>query len=235
MFLDVLGFTVFILLVGRLGGAQAEATTMAFSISTFAFMPIYGLGMAAGILVGQRLGENRDDLAARATWTTLWIALVYMSVISLLYVLTPELFLYGFFAAGDSPVSDQTEVRAMAATLLRFVAAYNLLDAMLMIFVSAIKGAGDTRFVMRVSLVMAAFLATASWLCVERYNVGVFGCWALITAWVWILGVVFLVRFMQGRWRDMRVIETRAEGTEPDEQLSDATPCPNESFLGGDG
>ena len=63
MLLDVVGFTVFIMLIGRLGGLQAEATSMAFSISTLAFMPIWGFGLATGILVGQRafpLHPNKD-------------------------------------------------------------------------------------------------------------------------------------------------------------------------------
>ena len=80
MLLDVIGFTVFVMLIGRLGDVQYEATSMAFSISTLGFMPIWGLGMAASILVGQRLGENRDDLAARSTWTTLYVAWAYMGI-----------------------------------------------------------------------------------------------------------------------------------------------------------
>ena len=207
-FVDVTGFTIFVLLVGRLGSAEAEATTMAFSISTLAFMPIWGFAQAITILVGQRLGEDRDDLASRATWTTLWIALGYMSLISLLYVLTPELFLFGFFTRTELTTYEQN-VRALAISLLRFVAAYNLLDATLMIFVSAIKGAGDTRFVLAVSAVMASALAGLSWLGVEVWNFGIHGCWMIITGWVWILGVTFLWRFLQGKWRTMRVIESR--------------------------
>ncbi|MEX0938420.1 MAG: MATE family efflux transporter [Pirellulales bacterium] len=209
LLLDVLGFTVFILLVGRLGRVEAEATSMAFSISTLAFMPIWGLGLAAGILVGQRLGEDRDDLAARSTWTTLVLALAYMALMSSLYLAVPELFLFGFFA-GSEETAHQAAVRPLAATLLRFVAAYNLLDAALMVFVSAIKGAGDTRFVLRVSLVMGSTLAAVSWLAVEVWQLGIYGCWAIITAWVWTLGVVFLLRFLSGNWRQMRVIERRA-------------------------
>jgi MATE family multidrug resistance protein len=205
MLLDVAGFTTFILLVGRLGTVEAQATSMAFSISTLAFMPIYGFGLATSILVGQHLGEDRDDRAARATWTTLWVAVSYMALISTLFVVAPNVFLAGFFAAGSNV--DQPVIHTMAANLLRFVAAYNLFDAMLMVFVSAIKGAGDTRFVLCVSLAMALVLSVLSWLSVEVFRLSVYGCWGLITVWVWILGLTYFARFMQGNWRAMRVIE----------------------------
>lgn len=204
--LDVLGFTVFIVLTGRLGTIEAEATTMAFSVSTLAFMPVWGFGMAASILVGQHLGENREHLAARAAWTSLVFALGYMATISLTYLIVPDLYLVPFFAS-DRAADTQVAVRALAITLLQFVAAYNLLDATLMIFSSAIKGAGDTQFVLRVSIVMAISLSVLSWVAVEWLKLGVFGCWTLITLWVWVMGVVFLWRFLGGKWRTMRVIE----------------------------
>ena len=211
MLLDVLGFTVFVMMVGRLGHLESEATTMAFSISTLAFMPMWGFGMTTSILVGQRLGDNRDDLAAQATWTSLQVAMIYMVLISAMFVLVPELFLYGFFAGSEAPPAEQAALRTMAVNLLRFVAAYNVLDAMLMIFVSAIKGAGDTRFVLNVSLVMGLLLAGLSWLVIEVFHWGVYRSWCIITAWVWIMGIVYLLRFLQGKWRSMRVIEMREE------------------------
>lgn len=214
MLLDVMGFTVFILLVGRLGETESEATSMAFSISSLAFMPIYGLHLAASVLVGERLGENRDDLAARATFTTLQIALMYMLVISLMYVLTPGIFLWGFFPNGVASSAAQIDVKQIAATLLQFVAAYNLLDATQMIFVGALKGAGDTRFLLRVSLVLAGLLATFSYLSVEVWKLNVFGCWTLVVFWCWIAAAIYLVRFLQGKWRSMRVIEQPGETTE---------------------
>lgn len=220
--LDVLGFTVFIILVGRLGSIEAEATSMAFSISTLAFMPVWGMSLAASILVGQHLGEDRDHLAARATWTCLQVALAYMACISLLYLATPDLFLASFFAS-DRSAESQAAVYPLAVTLLRFVAAYNLLDAVLMVFSSAIKGAGDTQFVLRISMVMAVSLALLSWFAVEYLELGVYGCWALITLWVWVMGGVFLWRFLGGKWRSMRVIEQTPDDLASSDQAGLAT------------
>jgi MATE family multidrug resistance protein len=114
--------------------------------------------------------------------------------------------LHGFSAEGATS-AEAVAVYPLAVKLLRFVAAYNLLDATFMIFVNAIKGAGDTVFVLRVSLVLAALLAGFSWLSVEVWGLGVYGCWVLITAWIWIAAITFYARFRQGKWRSMRVID----------------------------
>ncbi len=131
-----------------------------------------------------------------------------MAVISLLYILIPQVFLSGFFA-GDSANESNDEIARLATTLLQFVAAYNLFDASLTILVSAIKGAGDTQFVLWVSLTMAAVLALLSWLAVEVIHAGLFGCWILIVGWVWVLGTVYFLRFLNGKWKKMRVIEMK--------------------------
>lgn len=209
MLLDIAGFTTFILLVGRLGTVESEATSIAFSVSTLAFMPIWGLHLAVSVLVGEHLGENRDDLAARATRTTLQCACVYMLLISALYVLVPEAFLHGFFPDGTTVAPQQADVARLAALLLQFVAAYNLLDAAQMVYVGAMKGAGDTAFVLRVSVVLASLLAGLSWMCVEVWQLGIYGCWMIITGWVWCAALTYFLRFRQGKWRAMRVIEQR--------------------------
>ncbi|NOY40882.1 MAG: MATE family efflux transporter [Planctomycetes bacterium] len=220
MLLDVLGFTVFVVLMGRVGEMEAVATTLAFSIASVAFMPIWGFSMGVSILVGQHLGENRDDLAARATWTTLQIALFYMVFVSVLYVFTPGLFLHGFFVGNEAPVADRQALYTMAANLLRIVAAYNVMDAVFMVFVSAVKGAGDTRFVMLISLIMGVLLATLSWLTISFFKLSVYGCWMTVAVWVGIMGVIFLLRFLGGKWRSMRVIEARGEAANDDEAKS---------------
>ncbi len=210
MLLDVTGFTAFILFVGRIGETQVAATSIAFSVGTLAFMPIYGLHLGLSVLVGEHLGENRDDLAARATLTTLQISWIYMLIISSLYVFAPGLFLHGFFAQGAATSSAREAIEQTAVMLLRFVAAYNLLDATQMVFVGALKGAGDTRFLLWTSMLMTGLLASFSWLCVEVWQASVFRCWNLIVLWCLTAATIYAVRFWQGKWRQMRVIESVA-------------------------
>lgn len=207
MLLDVTGFTVFILLVGRLGAIEIEATTMAFSISSLAFMPVWGVGLAVSILVGQHLGEDRDADAARSGWTGLAIGCGYMAVISLLYVATPDLFLGGFLPAIGERTAHEAAVYALAVKLLLFVAAYNLGDAMAMVSAGVLKGAGDTQYILAISIGMASTLGGLSWLAIEQWRLGIIGCWALITVWLWGLAAMLFGRFLIGRWRSMRVIE----------------------------
>lgn len=205
MFLEVAGFTAFVFLVGRLGKQELAATNLAFNISSLAFMPVFGLSTAVSILVGQQLGRNEPDLAARGTWTSVWLATSYMMLVSSLYVLVPDLFLFGFFSGAQS--EDYLEIRTTAIILLRYVAAYNIFDASNLVFMNAIKGAGDTRFVFVISLAMAMLLASATWVAMGMFGAGLHICWCLITVWVWALGTIYLVRFLAGKWRSMRVIE----------------------------
>ncbi len=204
MALEVTGCTVFLFLVQRLGTVELAATNLAFSVSQLAFMPVWGISMGVNIMVGQQLGKNRDDLAARAAWTGLGVAELYMVAISLLFVAVPGWFLFGFDSKADPETSAQ--VRSLTALLLIYVAAYNMFDALQMVFICALRGAGDTFFIMLVSVVMAAALAggayAANWI-----GGGVHAIWLVATVWICLLGVIYVARFLHGKWRAMRVIE----------------------------
>ncbi|MCA9235462.1 MAG: MATE family efflux transporter [Planctomycetales bacterium] len=209
MLLEVAGFTAFVMLTGRLGPRAAEATALAFSVNMLAFMPIWGFAMGACILVGQHLGENRDDLADRSTHTALAMACTYGAIMAVLYLTVPGLFLKPFFN-GESAASAaaNSEIYGTASRLLWFVAAYTLLDAFQITYVHALKGAGDTRYIMYTSLTMAAFLAISTWLAVTVFHANLYACWFLISAWLAMLAVVYRRRYRAGYWRQMRVIDT---------------------------
>lgn len=205
MFIEGGAFTLLILFVARLGPVATAATTIAFTINGVAFIPLIGLGIGVSTLVGQQLGRNRPDLAARATWTALWMGLAYNGLFAAFYVGAPQILLLGH-AAGTRP-EEWAEIRDLAPVLLRFVAIYCLFDAMQMVFLSAIRGAGDTIFVLATTVTLSLSALVIGQAGVSYYDLGLFWWWYVLTGWICLLGLAYLARFLQGRWRTMRVIE----------------------------
>jgi MATE family multidrug resistance protein len=204
-FIDIFGFTIFILLIGRLGMVELAATNIAFNINSLAFMPMIGLGMAISILVGQYVGESRVDLASRSTYSGAIICFLYMGLIALSYLLVPGFYI-GLFTARSEQGSFE-EIRRIAVVLLRFVALYSIFDTMNIVFAAGIKGAGDTRFVMYMILIgSVGIMIVPTSLALLVFQAGIYTAWIFLTAYVSILGFGFLLRFLQGKWKSMKVI-----------------------------
>jgi multidrug resistance protein, MATE family len=205
LFLEVFAFTLYLLVMGRLGEIDMAATILAFNINSLAFVPMLGLGQGLSTIVGHQLGQLRPNLAARASWTAFWMALVYMGAMAAVYVFAPDaiLFIHSMVVKPER----FTALHDLTVVLLRFVALYSLFDAMNIIFVSTLKGAGDTRFIVLISACMSPPPVVAVWVGIRYFNAGLIWCWIVITIWIILLGLIYLARFLQGHWRTMRVIE----------------------------
>ncbi|HEV3083523.1 MAG TPA: MATE family efflux transporter [Gemmataceae bacterium] len=235
--LDGLSFTVFLSLLGRIGEDQLAASNIAFAINIVGLLPMLGMGQAVGVVVGQRLGQDRPDLATRSTWMGFWMALVYISAGVLLYVLAPGACMY-FFRNERDP--NWAHVAELVPVLLRFVAVYSLFDTMNIVFSFALRGAGDTRFVTIVSLFLAwPIMVLPTW-AAWKFGWGLYWAWGFASAYVIALGITFLLRFQAGKWKSMRVIERTRPGMSVDgqvlgqtgqEQKSEVPPANNASIL----
>jgi len=212
-FLGMAGFTAFILLVGRLGTMELAATNIAFNINNLAFMPMIGFGMAVSVLVGQCLGKDRPDLAQRSVYSSFHLTFLYMASVAAAYIFVPNIFINPFASQAD-PASFAA-IRKTTLILLRFVAIYSLFDALNIVFASAIKGAGDTRFVMfMIAIVSSLALVVPSYIALVVLETGIYTAWTIASVYVSILGLVFLFRFLGGKWKSMRVIE-QTDNTSP--------------------
>ncbi len=205
-FIEGAAITVFVLIIAQISDLASAATALAFSVNMFVFIPVLGLSFAITALVGQQIGKSKPELAVRATWTGLWIGLAYTCVFACLYVFVPDLFL----ALHQAGAEDFEGVKELAAVLLAFVALYCIFDTVQIMFVGAIKGAGDTMFVVWCTVLSSAgFLLagfwTSHWLDDPIYQVRCW--WFCLTAWIMVLSVAYLMRFLQGSWKSMQVIE----------------------------
>lgn len=204
--LDLLAWSLFILLIGRLGIVALGATNLAFQINSVIFLPMIGFSIATSTLVGQRLGQDRPDLAARTTWSAFQMTFTYMATLAVFYVLIPNVFLAPFGAKADP--AQFAEVQHEAAIMLRFVALYSLFDGANLIFSSALKGAGDTLFVMLMSSSLSmSLMVLPTWFICRDGKGSVWAAWTAITTFICVLAICFIARFLHGKWRTMRVTE----------------------------
>jgi MATE family multidrug resistance protein len=197
--------TFFVIIIARISEAASAASSVVFSINMLVFYPVIGLGMGCSTLVGQKIGESRPDEAARATWNTLLIGVVYTLLFAFAYFQFPKLFLH--FHSTQS--QDFEEIRGITITFLKFVAVFCLFDTVQIVFVSAIKGAGDTRFVVFATIISATVFLVVG-------NAGntftepmdqVNWWWVCLTGWIFLLSLIYMLRFLLGPWKSMTVLE----------------------------
>jgi len=204
--LDIGGFTFFVLLLGRLGGVELAAANIAFSVNHLSFMPLVGLGIAASTLVGQYQGRGDSATASKSGWTAMKAGWIYALVVGFFFILFPkELFL--LFAEKGDPTRMQPML-PMAFPLMLGVALWGVLDASNIILSGALKGAGDTRFVMVWSMAMCwGFWIAGELILILALDLGILAAWFWLVLYVSLLGVGFIVRFRSGRWKTIQVIE----------------------------
>jgi MATE family multidrug resistance protein len=218
VFLDVLVFHVFVQLVGRLGEAATGATTLTVRLNMVAFLPMMGLGQAVAILVGQRLGADRPDLAERSAYTGLRWIFGYMCGVAAVYLLIPGVLVAVF--QSDRDPDHFAAVAAIVPTLLACVAVYSLADSVNVTFSFALRGAGDTLFVSLLTFALAWPIMVVPTFVVVRRGGSIYAAWVFATAYILAMALCFSLRFRTGKWKAMRVIEA-APTRGPDLVVSD--------------
>jgi MATE family multidrug resistance protein len=212
MFLDVFVFNLFTQLVVNLGIAAAGATTLTIRLNMIAFLPMMGLGQAICILVGQRLGENRPEVAERSVYTGLKWSFGYMCLIALAYVTIPSLLMSPFEPDDLAELEKFKAIAAVVPTLLLFVAFFSLTDAVNVSFAFALRGAGDTKYVTLLTFLLAWPLMVIPTAVTVSLGGSVYWCWVFATLHILGMSVCFWFRFRSGKWKSMRVIEPSHEG-----------------------
>jgi multidrug resistance protein, MATE family len=210
-FLEIFGFTFFIQMLGRLGDLELAASNIVLSIESLSFMPMVGFHIGNATLVGQAIGRGRPEEGAYATISALHLTLLYMLLVSALFVLAPGPLL-SLFKAGHHTAEHYERITTLGVILLRFVAVFCFFDALNLIFSGAIKGAGDTRFIMwTIAVLSLGVMIIPVYIALEVMGRGIYTAWTLATLYVCALGVAFMLRYRRGKWKKMRVIEARED------------------------
>jgi len=205
--LDVFAFLFFVFMVGRIGKAELAVTNIAISLDSVSFRPLMGFALGTSTLVGQALGRNRPDQALAAAKATMVIVAGYISVLILLFLFVPQPLL-DLFRPRDISPEGFAVIKGMGVVVLRFVAAYLLLDGLYMISTAVLKGAGDTKFIMWCIGLLSFFgMVMPLYVGMEVFGLGLNFAWTCMVLFLFLLASITFGRFRRGKWKSMRVIE----------------------------
>lgn len=202
--LDVSTFTVFVFLTGKLDALSFAVSNIVLSINHLIFAPLMGIAMAASVLVGQRIGAEDLSGATRAGRRCVNIGLAYVLLMVILIGTFHEEMLH-FFYASNSPFAyaDYLHVGKMLTFIFLAWAAG---DAFNIILGGALKGAGDTRFVMIIIGIISCVLWLPAVFIFYYLGYGIVALWWTMPGYVFFAATAFAWRFFRGDWKKHNLI-----------------------------
>ncbi len=198
-FMDVAAWGIFTsFIVGGFGAVQLAAHTGAINFMHLCFLPAMGLGMATTPIVGQWLGRGGYETARRRAITAVKIGMVIMTTVGIVLAVFGEQLMHLF--------SENPDVIWLGRRLLILAAIFAGFDAISIVLMGALRGAGDTRWVM-MALFAGAWLINLplALLFAHVLDLGALGAWYGATIYVIVLSGAFAWRFHRGEWRHINI------------------------------
>jgi MATE family multidrug resistance protein len=200
MGVDILSWGVALVwMVGFSGTLHLAATTILVRVIHVSFMPAIGLAAILTALVGRAIGAGSPALAVRYTTLAARLAISYMGGFALLFFVLREPIMRFF--------TSNPEVIEIGAKVMVYVAAFQIFDAVNIIYTHALRGAGDTLWpsVVNFTLCAVVFIGFGYFLCVEMPELGSQAPWMAGALYITLSGVVFFWRWKCGPWSKMDI------------------------------
>jgi MATE family multidrug resistance protein len=164
------GLVALVWIVGRIGTAEVAAINVLMTFHITAILPAFGIALATTTLVGNALGrEDRDD-AARWGWNGAMLTFLYGIVLSLVLIPLANPIL-GIFLTNP-------QTRQLAYLPMILWALMIGFDTAGMVLMNALIGAGDTHRAMRISILWQwLFFLPLAYLVGPALGYGLLGVW----------------------------------------------------------
>ena len=204
MFLNLVAFTGMILAFHAHGPVTATAVTIMFNWDMVAFVPLIGIEIAVMSLVGRYMGARQPDVAHNATMSGLKTGWIYSAGILMLFVFLPQQLVALF--KPQQVDSLFTQAVPMAVHMIRIASFYVMIDAVILVFSGALRGAGDTFWAMCVSVGLHWFLLAIQGILLYGLELSPETTWIAMVGIFLTFSSVFYLRYRAGKWRRIQVI-----------------------------
>jgi multidrug resistance protein, MATE family len=206
---DIFGFAMFQLMQVRLGTIDGAATQIVMVLTSFCYMPAFGIAMAGTTLVGQAIGAGNRDWAAKVGNGIIVLAVAFMGLVGVGLAACGAWIMPWFAGSG----AESAAIAAEGCVLLWIAAAYQLFDGLSISSGSCLRGAGDALVPAAMVLALSwglfvplahslSFAPGAGWVHgLPQFGLGAVGGWLAAVAYIFCLGTLLFARWRSGTWR----------------------------------
>ena len=193
-------------LVGLFGKESLAATSVVFSCINVSFMPVIGISTALTAAVGKSIGNRRADLAIKQTNLCLRVAILYMGLAGLCFYFFRQQLMHFW--------SNDQEVIAAGANILICAAVFQVFDAAVIVYTGALRGAGDTVWLLLVQAFGSVALLGGGGLLVVKLlpELNSLGPWMVCTGNVIMVGLAHHWRFKSNHWMKIDIFKRGPAG-----------------------
>ena len=192
-----IGHFSFLMVIARLSkgfdGAVMAAHVVGVRIESLSYLPVEAFGIAAATMVGQSLGAHQIERAKQAGHEAIRQCLWYAGMMSILFFcFAPQI----YQRMHSDPLVAQIGVPAF-----RLMSLYQIPNAILIVYVNALRGAGDTRFPLGCALLGNILIrVSVGYFCGVYLQLGLMGAWIGMGADNIVRSILVSWRYLGGRW-----------------------------------
>ena len=200
--LNLSSFTIFVFFAGRVGHLEAAVSNACFAVNYLLFAPIEGFALGAQTLVAQLKGSRRIKAARRAGLMTVVLSIAFTTIM-LAFTLIFYRPILECFAPAE--IAQKNAFITLGRTLLWLMAAWQIFEVLDTVLCGALKGAGDTKFVLWWMLFVSfiVWIPTVAVVSIVKNEMPVL--WATMIISVALLAAGSLTRWLASSWVRIRI------------------------------
>jgi MATE family multidrug resistance protein len=197
-FMNVSTFNLFLLLFQSYGVVQGAAMAIVFNWDMVSFIPMIGLNIGVMSLIGRFVGAGNMARANQVIAAGFLLALGYSGLLAVVFLVFRTT-LVGVFETQDAHFP---AIRELANYMMIGLVSYMLADAIILISGGALRGAGDTRWIMITSTTVHWLMLLAQYFVIVVYKLDPLVSWWVFVAMLIVLALLYLGRLFGGTWRE---------------------------------
>jgi putative MATE family efflux protein len=174
------------------------ASGIGLRIESWAFMPAFAFSIAAATMIGQNLGAQKYERAEHAGWHSAGQCALLLALVAAPLVLLPKMLMSVF--------SQDAAVINLGVGYLMWNGASEPIIGVGMVLTGALRGAGDTRTPLLLSLIsMWGVRVGGGIVFCLLLGYGAKAAWPVMFVSMLVYAAIIALRFQSGRWKSVKV------------------------------